>query len=239
MLRRTIPLCLILATTILILSCPAAKVTGIKGKAVMQTGQSANVRGTKVQLFETADLTGTPNQQITSSTTAKDSTQFSFEFTGVTPGDYYLLAWKDRNGNDTIDNLDLVGVYGDTFRPRYGGQSVSVMQDSLVDVGQIAMRIYNVLTMNLNATQRPPDTLDLAYRFNEDCSVTNWVLSTPWGAQITDLTQNGDKLADTIYHYDAIGVNDQPNPTGIYAVITDGTWTHGAFHDSVAVNVTK
>jgi len=85
MLRRTLSLSLILAATILILSCPAAKVTGIKGQVAMEPGQSADVRGTKVELFESADLSGTPDQTITSSITTSDSTQFNFEFTGITP----------------------------------------------------------------------------------------------------------------------------------------------------------
>ncbi|MCX8014933.1 MAG: hypothetical protein N2748_02840, partial [candidate division WOR-3 bacterium] len=95
----------IIAMTI---SCPE-KETGIRGRLILQTGQSGDVRNCRVRLYVSSDLTGSPVKEVASDATGVDQTKSEFEFTDVVEGYYYILAWKDLNGSGVVDNNDIVG----------------------------------------------------------------------------------------------------------------------------------
>ncbi|MEO0091520.1 MAG: hypothetical protein ABIK61_02250 [candidate division WOR-3 bacterium] len=228
---------------ILGLSCKE-KETGIKGRLILQTGQSGDVRNSRVRLFVSSDLTGNPVKEVASDATGVDQTKSEFEFTEVVEGYYYILAWKDLNGSGVVDNNDIVGVHGGTYRPGYGGTQVTVTKGKMTDVGDIIMLIYKELILTTRYVWEPTFQQQLAfyYKFNDDCNVTSWKLKDPTGYEVTDADQNGAKVANTEYRSPA---NTSywwtwtgGAPVGTYVITITGTWSGNNFTIADTFNVT-
>jgi uncharacterized protein (DUF2141 family) len=227
---------LLMLTTI---SCPK-KETGINGRLILQTGQTGDVRNTRVLLYVSSDLTGTPVKEVASDATGVDQTKAEFEFTDVVEGYYYLLAWKDLNGSGDVDNNDIVGIHGGTYTPGYGGTQVTVTDGNMTDVGDIVMLIYKELIMTLSGVRDNNGWLDFTYSFNDDCTVSSWSLTIPGGQSASDPTQNGAKTAGTQYHSDDWAYsNGDPLPAGNYIVSIAGTWGTTSFSIAETLYIAK
>ncbi len=206
------------------ISCPK-KETGIKGRLILQTGQSGDVRNSRVRLFVSSDLTGSAVKEVASDATGVDQTKSEFEFTNVVQGYYYLLAWKDLNGSGIVDNNDIVGVHGGTYTPGSGGTQITVTDGNMTDVGDIVMLIYKELLLTVSGVRDGNGWLDFTYSFNDNCTVTSWTLTIPGGQSASDPTQNGAKTANTQYHSDDWAYSGgAPLPSGDYTVTIAGTW---------------
>jgi uncharacterized protein (DUF2141 family) len=240
MLRRVIPILVLLVVTALNLTCQGK--TGITGQVILQTGQSGDVRNCRVQLFVSSDLTGSPVQEVASAATGTDETKANFEFDNIVQGYYYILAWKDLNGNGVVDNGDIVGVYGGTYRPGYGGSQVTVQTGHMTDVGQIVMLIYKQLIVTASATRLASQGVNFTYSFNDACTVTAFNMSGQ-GQNWSDNNQLGAKVAGTQYTSPADDLGwflDQagdPIPSGGYEMEVTGTWNGAAFDITVPVTV--
>ena len=224
---------LVIAVVIIVgfsmVTCQAPE-TGIRGTLILQTGQSGDVRNCRVQLFQTADLTGTPLKEVASDASGTDPTRSSFEITDVIPGYYYLVAWKDLNGNGKIDHLDIVGVYGGKYKPGYGGSQLTVQEGKITDVGEIVMYIYKELQVTLvSATRLNDNGLETKYKFNDNCYLNKLTLTMPSGLSGTNSKTVGEKTKDTeysaIWYYDADGDGYyDPFPSGTYTLTFDVTY---------------
>jgi uncharacterized protein (DUF2141 family) len=119
MLKKTVLLAFIVITMTFIGGC--TKATKLVGDLILQTGQSGDVQNCKVQLFVSQDLTGNPVKEVAS----KQNTTVNspFEFTDLVEGYYYLLAWKDLNGDGVVSDKDIVGIHGGTYRAGPRSQS--------------------------------------------------------------------------------------------------------------------
>jgi uncharacterized protein (DUF2141 family) len=207
----------------LTLSCPK-KVTGIKGKLILQTGQTGDVRNCKVQLFVSSDLNGSPVKEVASSATGVDQTKSDFEFTDLVANYYYILAWKDLNGDSKVSDKDIVGVHGGTYRSGYGGSQVTVTDNKETDVGEITMMIYRQLLLSASASRDANQLMSVDYSFNYDVTASSFKVEG-----VDDATQYGTKTAGTVYHSAGWNVGGNPPPAGPYVVNIGGTWDGAAF----------
>ncbi len=219
----------------LTLSCPE-KTTGVKGQLILQTGQTGDVRNCRVQLFVSSDLTGNPVKEVASEATGVDQTKSDFLIENVLPQYYYLLAWKDLNGNGKVDHLDIVGVNGGTYRPGYGGTQVTVTDGKITDVGQIVMIIYKELILSISASLGPNNLTRFTYSFNDNCDVTGFRVSDLQGNYADDTGQAGHKTANTQYYSD--GWNSNGNPlSGTFIVTLSGSYNNAAFALADTLNI--
>jgi hypothetical protein len=228
-----------MCVVVMTISCPK-KETGIRGRLILQTGQSGDVRNSRVLLYVSSDLTGNPVKEVASDATGVDQTKSEFEFTNVVQGYYYLLAWKDLNGSGVVDNNDIVGVHGGTYTPGNGGTQVTVTDGNMTDVGDIVMLIYKELIMTVSAARDINGWLDFTYSFNDNCTVSSWMLTIPGGQSAYDQSQNGAKTANTQYQSTGWAYsNGQPLPSGDYIVTVGGTWNNTTFSIAETLYIAK
>ncbi|NTW24405.1 MAG: hypothetical protein HGA37_06885 [Lentimicrobium sp.] len=85
-----------------------APVTQISGIAEIQGG-GADLSGAKVFLYNEYPSTVYPAKYTI---VAGEGVKAVFNINGITAGDYYILLWKDVDGNGSASMNDLVGWYG-------------------------------------------------------------------------------------------------------------------------------
>ena len=234
MLKKTVLLALILVGVTFMGSC--TKATKLTGTLVLQPGQTGDVENTRVALYEKADLTGTPVAFVASKTNTISNSPF--EFDNVLEGYYYVLAWKDLDGNGVVSDKDIVGVHGGTYVPGQGGTQVTVVKGQTTDVGDIEMLIYKELKISASGALANAGTeTGFTYSFNYDVAVTSLTITFPGFAPLTDAGAVGAKTAGTIYHSDGWNNGGAQMPTGAHTLEFVGTWDGGAFDVVVTVNV--
>ena len=228
----------VLVLTLLVVGIGCSKKTGVKGRLILQTGQTGDVRGCKVQLFIQSDLTGNPVKEVGSDATSVDPTKSEFEIPDVLPQYYYLLAWKDLNNSGSPDNGDIVGVHGGTYRSGYGGSQLQVTEGKMTDAGDITMLILRVLGLTVTAARDADEYITFSYSFNDNCTVTDWGLTGPGGITGDDDSQNGAKTANTTYTSGPWSyTGGDPLPVGTYIVTITGTYDGGAFTLADTLNI--
>ncbi|HTW90727.1 MAG TPA: hypothetical protein VMH22_03380 [bacterium] len=234
MLRKVV-LFAFVAAVALLGSC--TKTTKLVGTLLLQPGQTGDVQNTKVALYEKADLTGDPVMTVASKTGVLDSSDF--EFKNVVEGYYYLVAWKDLNGDGVISDKDIVGVHGGTYTPGHGGTQVTVLKGQTTDVGKIEMLIYKELKITATG-QRLNGGLQtkFSYSFNYDVALTKLTITFPSLGSIDDVPAPGAKTAGTSYDSDTYFLQGGGvMPTGTHSLEFVGTWNGAAFDVIVTVDV--
>ena len=210
------------------------------GTLILQAGQSGDVQNCRAQLFVSQDLTGNPVMEVAS----KQNTTVNspFEFDNPVEGYYYLLAWKDLNGDGVVSDKDIVGVHGGTYTPGHGGSQVTVKDGQTTDVGEIVMLIYKELKIAASGERVNGGTeTSFTYSFNYDVTITSRTITFPGYVPVVDRDAPGTKTAGTSYRspknptlgWGSGGVN----PTGNYTLEFVGTWEGNAFDIIVTVPV--
>jgi hypothetical protein len=118
-----------------------ARKTQLTGVLILGSGQNADVRNCRVRLYDSSDLADPPLYQVFSYSRQFSNTSV-FEFEDLTPGDYYLLAWKDVHDDGQVGFGDIVGVYGGEYRPGHGGDQITVVEHNTTDLGDVAVSLY-------------------------------------------------------------------------------------------------
>jgi uncharacterized protein (DUF2141 family) len=232
MLKKTVLLALIVVAVAFVGSC--TKATKLTGTLVLQPGQTGDVQNSRVELYEKADLTGSPVAFVASKNNTISNSPF--EFTDVIEGYYYVLAWKDLDGDGTVSDKDIVGVHGGTYVPGQGGTQVTVTKGKTTDVGDIEMLIYKVLKISASGERVNGGTeTNFTYSFNYDVTVTSLTITFPGYAPVTD-PNPGAKTAGTSYHSDGWNTGGVM-PTGAHTLEFVGTWEGNAFDIIVTVTV--
>lgn len=96
----------------------------ISGTLTLQAGVSGDLNNTRVAIY--ADLTDWANDLVLAYTAASGSGgSATYTLEDITPGTYYLDAWKDVNNNTLFDSGDLYGWYGTAAYP--GGSIAPLM----------------------------------------------------------------------------------------------------------------
>ncbi len=234
MLRKTVLLALIVVAVAFMGSC--TKATKLTGTLILQTGQSGDVQNSKVQLFVSQDLTGSPVMEVAS----KQNTTVNspFEFTDPVEGYYYLVAWKDLNGDGVISDKDIVGIHGGTYSPGHGGSQVMVKDGQTTDCGEIVMNIFKELKISASGSRANGGIeTKFAYSFNYDVTITSLTITFPGYNPIADAPAPGAKTAGTSYDSDTYNLGGDPMPTGAHTLHFIGTWEGNAFDITVTVVV--
>jgi hypothetical protein len=206
------------------------------GTLILQTGQSGDVQNCKVQLFVSSDLTGSPVMEVAS----KQNTTVNspFEFTDPVEGYYYLIAWKDLNGDGVVSDKDIVGVHGGTYRPGHGGSRITAKDGTTTDVGEIVMLIYKELKISASGERVNGGTeTNFTYSFNYDVTITSLTITFPGYVPVIDPAAPGAKTAGTSYHSDGWNTGGNQMPTGTHTLEFIGTWEGTAFDVIVTVVV--
>lgn len=110
-------------------------VTQISGIASLQGG--GYLTDAKVFLYSGYPAASNP---IKNQTVNAIGSMAVFNFTGITPGDYYILLWKDCDNNRSASVGDYIGWYGDGIY-----QSPSYTKITVADrkTFQCYMKVYN------------------------------------------------------------------------------------------------
>jgi hypothetical protein len=236
MLKKTVLLALIVVAVAFMGSC--TKATKLIGTLILQTGQTGDVENCKVQLFVSQDLTGNPVKEVAS----KQNTTVNspFEFDDPVEGYYYLIAWKDLNGDGVVSDKDIVGIHGGTYKPGYGGSQVEVKDGKTTDVGEIVMLIYKELKITASGSRSNGGAqTDFSYSSNYDINLTRFSVVFPDepGVEYEDASQLGAKTAGTPYTSNGWNMGGATMPTGSHILRFQGTWETTAFDISVTVAV--
>lgn len=235
MLKKTVLLALIVVAVAFMGSC--TKATKLTGTLILQTGQSGDVQNCKVQLFVSSDLTGSPVKEVASQQNTTVNSPFTFD--DPVEGYYYLIAWKDLNGDGVVSDKDIVGINGGTYRPGYGGSQVTVKDGKTTDVGEIVMLIYKELKISASGS-RSVDGLQttFTYSFNYDVNLTGLAITFPVYGTTPDDAAPGAKTAGTQYTsgpwWDQGGA---VMPAGVHTLEFVGTWEGNTFDIIVPVTV--
>lgn len=234
MLKKTFVL-VVIAAVAMVVSC--SKETKVIGTLLLQPGQTGDVQNCRVELYEKADLTGTPVKYVASKASGQ-ANRSEFEFTDVIEGYYYLLAWKDLNGDGVVSDKDIVGVHGGTYKPGYGGSQITVKAGQTNDVGEIEMLIYKELKISASGS-RSADLLEttFAYSFNYDVTLTSLTITFPGYNPVQDPNAPGAKTAGTQYTSGPWNAGGIPMPTGAHTLQFVGTWEGTSFDITVTVTI--
>lgn len=210
--------------------------TQLVGTLVLQNGQPGDVQDSRVQLYVTPDLSGDPVYEVSSRPNTPESSPF--EFTNPDSGSYYLLAFKDRDGDGAVSDSDIVGVHGGTYRPGYGGLAINVVEDEMTDVGEVAMRVYKELEIAASGERVNGRTqTDFTYTFSYDVTLAELTITFPGYSPVVDPLAPGVKTAGTDYYSNGWEIGGDEMPTGEHTLRFVGTWEDGDFDISVAVDI--
>lgn len=228
----------ILALPVVLLSLAGCdRTTGLTGTLILQTGQTGDVQNCRVQLFLSSDLTGNPVKEVASQS-GGNASRSEFEFADILPGYYYVLAWKDLNGDGRVSDRDLVGVHGGTYRPGHGGSQVTVSEGKVTDIGEIVMMIYKELLITAAGSRSQGGLVtDFNYSFNYDLTLSSLTITFPGYDPVTDPDAPGPKTAGQTYLSEGWHAHGEPMPTGEHLLRFQGTWEGAAFDITVAVTV--
>lgn len=87
----------------------------ISGRISLPAGASGDLNNTRVAIYASyADWLADRVLRFVAA-----SSGGTYAFANVTPGTYYLDAWKDNNNNTAFDAGDFWGVYGSGSYPNY------------------------------------------------------------------------------------------------------------------------
>ncbi len=233
MLKKTVLLALIVIAVMFMGSC--TKKTKLTGTLILQTGQSGDVQNCKVQLFVSQDLTGNPVKEVASQ--QNTTINSPFEFDDPVEGYYYLIAWKDLNGDGVVSDKDIVGIHGGTYTPGHGGSQVEVKDGKTTDCGEIVMMIYKELKISASGVRSNAGLeTDFTYSFNYDVTLSSLTITWPDNTSNVDLTAPGAKTAGTVYtsSWNAGGAE---MPVGAHVLTFVGTFEGAAFDIDIPVTV--
>lgn len=106
----------------------------ISGTLSLQAGVSGNLDNARVAIYASYD--DWLNDRVLLFTAASGGTNATYSLGNVTPGTYYLDAWKDVNNNGLFDSGDLFGWYGTGQypSPTLSPFSVSAGQTATINV---------------------------------------------------------------------------------------------------------
>ncbi len=215
--------------------------TGVKGSLILEPGQTGDVRNARIELYETSDLTGDPVKIGQSESSGSDLSNADFKLEDVLTGYYYLLAWKDMDGDGEVSGGDLVGVYGGTYKPGEGGQKLTVEDGKMTDVGEISMAIFvePLAVAASGATSYGGYHVAYTYSFNYDVTLSSFTITVPGYNSFTDNAEKGARTADQNYTTQDYVIDGGTVliPTGSHVLNFKGTCDGEAFDLTYTVTI--
>ncbi|MBD3287040.1 hypothetical protein GF359_10325 [candidate division WOR-3 bacterium] len=215
--------------------------TGVKGMLILEPGQTGDVRNARVELYQNTDLSGEPVKVGQSSSEGTDQSEAEFSIEEVLAGYYYLLAWKDIDGDGDLSGGDLVGVYGGSYTPGEGGQQLTVEEGKMTDVGNITMTILveeAAVEEASGVIENEGYSVKYTYTFNIDVNLTSLTITIP-SVPSFDGGESGSKTGGQAYTTEDYIITDgeelYPIPTGTHNLRFQGTADGDPFDLSVDI----
>jgi hypothetical protein len=101
---------------------PTPTTGSISGRITLPSGAGGDINNTRVAIYaSSADWSA---DRVLKFVTTNSNGNYAFN--NVTPGTYYMDAWKDNNNNTLFDTGDFWGVYGSGWYPNYQVSPFSV-----------------------------------------------------------------------------------------------------------------
>ena len=136
-----------LILTVSVVSCggedepaPTPTTATISGTLSLQAGVTGDLNNTRVAIY-TSYADWAADRVLKSVAAAGSGASATYTITDVTPGNYYLDAWKDVDNSATWNSDDLFGVYGQSLwpQPQFTPFSVSAGQTFTANVTMIVL----------------------------------------------------------------------------------------------------
>lgn len=207
--------------------------TTVRGTLKLASGEVGDVRGSRVSLYPTSNLSGAPVAAGVAPDTGQGRS-VGFEIADVPAGNLYLVAWQDVDSSGEIGDGDLVGLRGATYQPGLGGQALEVLAGLATEAGTIELRRYLEPLDTVTGFLVPSgDTTVFRYSFNHDLELTALSIAFPGIGTMTDPEAAGLKLAGAVYESGGWSAGGAPMPSGVHLVAFRGTL------DSTRFDVTR
>ncbi|MFO7676045.1 MAG: hypothetical protein R6X12_07010 [bacterium] len=215
--------------------CPGE--TAVRGTLTLEPGYIGDIRGSNVQLHTTADLSDEPVAAAVSRSGA-DQRRSEFELVGMPAGSYYLLAWRDVDGDGRLGDRDIAGVGGGTYRPGYGGGPIQVYEGAgTVGIG-VNMRTWRDPVDTAHARRSGGlDTTEFSFVFNYDLVLTSLTIHFPGLGTLADPDAPGPKSRGVTYLSGGWTRGGREMPAGRHIVYLAGRLESDTFRLSVPVEV--
>ena len=97
----------LIGSLMIVFGCSKAPTTGtVRGGIMLKAGISGDLGNTSVRLYSDASFT-----QMKYEEAIRGTNPYTFTFDSIDPGNYYLLCWKDLNGDNKMDWNDFIDWY--------------------------------------------------------------------------------------------------------------------------------
>ena len=214
---RTAIRLLALTAVLPLLAC--TQPTAVSGTLKRESGIQGDVRGSRVELHELFDLSDAPAYSVESEQ-GEDARFSDFRFEEVAPGEYYVLAWKDIDGDGAVSDGDLAGVRGSRYKPESGGTPVEVTEGFQANAGAIELfEYYEPLDSVYGLRSFPAgDTTGFAFSFKHDLELRSLSIAFPGLGTFTDPEAPGEKFAGEWYfsgNWSLAGGEEMPSGTHV------------------------
>lgn len=227
-----------LAAGLLLAACRPATTGAVKSAVVLPAGQVGDLRGALVELRRTRDITDSPAYRV-----AVESSAFNyraqFVVGDVEPDSYYVLAWKDVDGDDTLSDGDLVGVNESTYARHQLGRLVRVFAGDTARPESIQLRRWTHVVVTAAGWRSDSGrTTSFQYLFNQDLRVDFFAIGFPTGDTLPDDAGVGERHRDSLYE-SAGWTRGGEMPTGWHVLMFQGVTRadNAPFRQSAAVFV--
>jgi hypothetical protein len=210
----------IVAATLLL--CSACKYTGpteVAGYVVLAEGETGDVRGTRVQFFDTTGFDGPVRYEAVADTSRFNYRAF-FSVPDIPEGDFYVFAWRDTDDDARVSDGDLVGIVGGQYARRDSVQRFHVFDDwTLVSVPDIQLYRYRQVLATVAGERDSTGTrVDLTYQLNHDLLLTTLAVLIPGAGTFPDASAPGWKWRDSTYASRGWNLGGGSMPTGWYVL---------------------
>lgn len=226
-----------LAVALLLVAAGCRRETAVSGRLDLEPGYIGDVRGSRVELHLAADLSDEPVVTALSEA-GPDQRSSEFRLTGMPAGMYYLLAWRDADGNGRISDRDIVGVGGGTYRPGYGGGPIQVFTGANTGGLGVKLRTWRAPVDTIWARRsRAGDTTEFSYRLNYDLVITSLSIYFPGLGTLSDPDAVGPKTRGVVHVSGGWTRGGQAMPAGRHLVSITGRLDGEDFSISSPVEV--
>jgi hypothetical protein len=227
----------LLAAGLLVVSAcgPGTGPTAVSGFVMLGDADSGDVRGSVVELRRTHDIADPAAYSVTVDSGALFY-RSGFVIEGVEPDSYLVLSWKDVNGDDSISDGDLVGVYVGSYGRNRFGSFVAVAAGETASVGTLELgRLRQLVIEAWGARSDSGRATTFAYRFNHDVDMELMTVAFPGGDTLTDPSGTGHRLADSSYTGTEWRRAGSAMPAGWHGLVFRGRTASGWFTKAASV----
>uniref|UniRef100_A0A7C4CAI3 Uncharacterized protein n=1 Tax=candidate division WOR-3 bacterium TaxID=2052148 RepID=A0A7C4CAI3_UNCW3 len=210
----------------------------VYGTVAVAPGVDEAVDGAVVAIYTRPDSLRIPYRTVRVVPAAPLAHRAHFRIGNLPLGDYWLRAWRDSNGDETLSDGDLAGILGGGSSRDSAGRAFWLGEGWVYDVGEIELERFEELVVGVSGRRYAGDTLTrFEYRFNHDVVLSSLAIRFPFYGEYPDGNAPGCKLADTVYTSPGWRFNGAVMPTDTHRLTFRGTRAGDTFRITVVVCV--